>query len=345
MNMRLKPVIASYSGEAFSAIERYLTQDVLEAVASIARAPQNSAKVPREVIAELVEMHVLNEQDGPVRLDTAVFMRDDIERILNTVRPLAKELSRRILVCGSAFQDASPEVTIFLGGIVGLVQGSGMTLRQKNVGVDWQNYPGKYAQSKVDFDELCDVYDAIGPDFLNKSVLRGERYTAVFIGPGGDDFFSLVYAPDTSDARRRYARYLNRYLADAYALLVTGKMKSAPLRAAAEAANLYEEGRARTAVITNETIQKYEGAIQVIIDTASAYYGEQLGTLDALLRSTTSGRQGVPVANMMLNLWRYIRKVTAKELYANGFFTDTILEKGTLTVFYENNVEWIRRLL
>jgi hypothetical protein len=68
MNMRLKPVIASYSGEAFSAIERYLTQDVLEAVASIARAPQNSAKVPREVIAELVEMHVLNEQDGPVRL-------------------------------------------------------------------------------------------------------------------------------------------------------------------------------------------------------------------------------------------------------------------------------------
>jgi hypothetical protein len=48
---------------------------------------------------------------------------------------------------------------------------------------------------------------------------------------------------------------------------------------------------------------------------------------------------------MTLNLWRYIRKVAAKKLYANGFFTDTIPEKGTLTVFYENNVEWIRRLL
>ncbi len=48
---------------------------------------------------------------------------------------------------------------------------------------------------------------------------------------------------------------------------------------------------------------------------------------------------------MMLNLWRYIRKVTAKELYANGFFTDTIPEEGVLTVFYENDVELVQRLL
>ena len=48
---------------------------------------------------------------------------------------------------------------------------------------------------------------------------------------------------------------------------------------------------------------------------------------------------------MMLNLFRYVRKLTAKELYANGFFTDTIPDEGVLTVFYENDVELLRRLL
>jgi hypothetical protein len=60
----------------------------------------------------------------------------------------------------------------------------GMTLKKKNIGVDWKSYSGKHAQSKVDFGELCDVCDTIGPDYLNKTVLRGERYTAVFIVPG-----------------------------------------------------------------------------------------------------------------------------------------------------------------
>ena len=53
----------------------------------------------------------------------------------------------------------------------------------------------------------------------------------------------------------------------------------------------------------------------------------------------------MPPANMMLNLWRYIRKVTAKELYANGFFTDAIPQEDILTVFYENDVELVKRLL
>jgi hypothetical protein len=48
---------------------------------------------------------------------------------------------------------------------------------------------------------------------------------------------------------------------------------------------------------------------------------------------------------MSMNLWRYIRKVTARALYANGFFRDSIPEDGCLTVFYENDVELIGRLL
>jgi hypothetical protein len=220
-----------------------------------------------------------------------------------------------------------------------------MTLKEESIGIDWKNYPGKYARSKVDFDELCDVYDTIGADFLSKSVLRGEKHAAVFIGPGGNTFRSFTHAMNTSDLSKRYAANLNCYLVDAYAMLVSGHIQNASLRASAEAANLYKHGRPRTAVITDETIREYRGTIHAIIDTASLYYQGELHTLDKLLRSTTPGKQGVPPASMMLNLWRYVRKITAKELYANGFFTDTIPEDGTLTVFYENSLEFINRFL
>ena len=342
--MRLKPIIASYSGDTFSSISRYLDENVLEVIASVARSPSRRSEIAGDVLAELVEMHVLKEQDGLVVLDTSVFLRDDIESILNTVTPLVKELAQRVLESGMVFKDAPPEVTIFLGGIIGLVQGLGMSLKKK-IGVDWKNYPGKYAQSKVDFDEWCDVYDDIGADYLNKSVLRGERYTAVFVGSGGTSFRTLTRLMNGTEVGKRYAQHLNSYLVDAYAMLVKGEIQNDSLLLSAEAANLYREGKFRTSVITGETVQKYEAAVETIIDIASSYYEAELGILDELLRSTTPGRQGVPPANMMLNLWRYIRKVTAKELYANGFFTDTIPEEGVLTVFYENDVELVKRLL
>jgi len=343
--LKLKPVVASYSGEVSSKIRQYLNENVLEVIAGIARSPKNITDIAQDVLAELVEMHVLKEQAGLVTLDTAVFLRNDIEHILDMVTPLAKELCQQILECGAAFRKAPPEITIFLGGIIGLTQGVGATLMQKHTAVDWKSYTGKYAQSKVDFDEACDVYDAIGPDFLNKSVIQGERYTAVFIGPEGNSFKTFTYAINTSDLNKRYRNHLNSYLTDAYAMLVKGEIQNESLRRSAEIANMYKQGRWRTAVITNKTIQEYEDAIKAIMDVASSFYAGKLDTLDTLLSSTTAGKQGVPPANMMLNLWRYIRKVTARELYSYGFFTDTIPEEGTLTVFYENDVELIRRLL
>jgi hypothetical protein len=343
--VRLKPVIASYSGDTFSSISRYLDENVLEVIASVARSPSRRSEIASDVLAELVEMHVLKEQGGLVVLDTSVFLRDDIESILNTVTPLAKGLAERVLESGIVFKDAPPEVTIFLGGVIGIVQGPGMSLKQKNIGVDWKNYPGKYAQSKVDFDELCDVYHDIGADYLTKSVLRGERYTAVFVGSGGTSFPTLTRLMNATEVGKCYAQHLNSYLVDAYAMLVKGEIQNDSLQLSAEAANLYREDKLRTSVITAETVQKYEAAVETIIDVASSYYEGELGILDELLRSTTPGRQGVPPANMLLNLWRYIRKLTAKELYAKGFFTDKIPEEGVLTVFYENDVELVKRLL
>ncbi len=291
--MKLRAIIASYSSESSARIKQFLNENILEVISNIACSPKTSKEIHKDVLTELVEMHVLKEQAGIVTLNTSVFLENDIDCILKAVTPLAKELSRLVVDCGSAFRDAPPEVTIFLGGIIGLVQGLGATLRQKNIGVDWKSYQGRYAQSKVDFDEVCDIYNSIGPDYLNKSVLPGERYTTVIIGPEP----------------------------------------------------IYKQGEPCKLVVTNEVVQKYESTIQIIRDVTSSYYIGKLHTLDMLLRSTTAGRQGVPPANMMLNLWRYIRKVTATELYRSGFFTDTIPEEGILTVSYENNIELIKQLL
>jgi len=343
--MQLRPVLASYSGESYAAMRRYLTDAVLEIIASVARSPRHREEISPDVLAELVEMHVFRERGDQVVLETSVFFQEDIERIVDTVKPLAQELSGRILACGSGFRDTAPEVTLFLGGIIGVVQGPGASLKQNKIGVEWWNYPGRYGRAKADFDELCEAYDALGPDLLNKTVLQGERYIAVFIGPGGDNLESLIYDPCLSERGRQYAAALNHYLPDLYAGLVKGEVESRSLHKAAEMAGLYDHGRSRTAVISSEMVERYEPAIRAIIETASAFYEDRLDQLDSLLRSTTPGRQGVPLANMALNLWRYIRKLTARELYAAGFFTDDLPARGTITVFYEHDIPLLKQLL
>jgi hypothetical protein len=112
--------------------------------------------------------------------------------------------------------------------------------------------------------------------------------------------------------------HLNRFLVDAYAMLVKGEIQNESLRASAEAAFMYIGDRSRTALITNETMRNYEGAIRAIIAAVSTVYIGKIPALETLLCSTPLGRQGVPPVNMMLNLWRYFRKMTAKELVVPG---------------------------
>ena len=121
--MRLKPITASCSSESATKTKQYLDENVLEVIASIAHSPKNITDIAPDVLEELIEMHVFTDLHGLVTLDTSVFLRNDIECILNTVTPFTKELCQKILEYGSAFRNAFPEITIFLGGIIGLVQG------------------------------------------------------------------------------------------------------------------------------------------------------------------------------------------------------------------------------
>ena len=180
---------------------------------------------------------------------------------------------------------------------------------------------------------------------LNKSVYQGERFTAVFIGPGGVTFPTLLPRPEAPDLARAYTGDPNRYLVDAYAELVVGEREHPSLRAAAEAAGLYREDRLRSIVVTAASIRPYEASMRAIADSAAITYAADLGALEAMLRTTTAGRQGVPTGSMTMHLWRYVRRIVARALYDCGFFRDDVRESGTLTVFYENDVELIRKLL
>ncbi|MDP2872010.1 MAG: hypothetical protein Q8P31_05660 [Bacillota bacterium] len=344
--MKLQPSIASYSGETAAAIRAYLSGAVLDVVASVAAGPRPSADIDAVVIAELEEMHVLRHEAGTVRLQTAAFLEPDIERIIPAVSDFAAEVAQGAMDHGADFRGARPEAACFLGGVIGLQQGVGNAFQAQKLAGEWKEYQGKYARSKVDFDEVCAAREALGPDLQNKSVLRGGRFTAVFIGPGGTSFRSLAFYGDPPDESRRYLASVNRHLVDAYALLLQGDAGNENLLAAAQIAGLYScDGAPRTSVITWETMEKYRPAIERLTAFASSYYAAKLPVLCELLSTTASGRQGVSAANQMMHLFRYVRRATARELYAAGFLTDTVPEDGSLTVFYENDIPYLNELI
>jgi hypothetical protein len=343
--MQLKPSIATYSGETAARVRSYLSEEyVLDIIAEIAAAPRPE----RDYFCphELKLMHIVQPKDGLIRLNTAVFLEPDIERIVPVVKAFAKEVARGALYHGAEFLGAPPEVACFLGGIIGLQQGLGKVLEEQGLAGEWKTYKGIYPHTKVDFDEICPAYEALGPDLQNKSVLRGERFTAVFIGPGGPDFRSLAYAGDPPETSRYYFRCLNHYLVDVYALLLLGEIEEESLMYAARAAGLFDQdGRLRTSVISQDTVDQYREVIEKLTAFVSSYYMDKLPQIEDLLATTASGRQGVSAANQMMHFWRYVRRATAQQLYALRFLIDPVPQDGSLTVFYANDISYLEELI
>jgi len=58
-------------------------------------------------------MHVLVRAGRLVKLGTAVFLENDIDHVIHVVTPLAEELAEQVQICGTAFQHAPAEMTIF----------------------------------------------------------------------------------------------------------------------------------------------------------------------------------------------------------------------------------------
>ncbi|MFZ5822849.1 MAG: hypothetical protein ACOY94_00690 [Bacillota bacterium] len=340
--MELKPVIASYSGESYQAMKGFLDRDALGVVGRVAQTPVTRAELEPSLCDELIEMHVLREADGFIRLDTAVFLEDDIRRVNLAMSQMAAALSPRVMEAAAAMRHEHPVMTNFVVGMLGVGQSLGHLLREAGVSFDWRSYGGKYARSKVDFDQVCEAHAELGEDLQTKTVLRGTRYTAVFIGPGGK-----AYPLRSGDAGGtiEYIRELNQFLTDAYAMLLTGELENEALRLAAEQAGLVRDGQPESAVLTARQVDRFLPTIERVRSVTHSFYLDQLQAIHQLLASTASGRQGVDPAKMMMHLWRYMRRAIARELYTAGFLTDRAPETGLITVFYEHDVEAVDALL
>ena len=338
--MELTPTIASYSGTSFRAIQQLLDAQRLNVVAQVVSGPVERKKLESHTCDELIEMHVFKQEGKLVRLDTAVFLEADIERINQEALTWGRKLAQQVTCTAAPLQDEPAMVKNFVVGMLAINQGLGRLLREKQATLRWDQYTGRYAQTKVDFDEVCPAQLALGPDSLNKIILRGSRFTAVFTGPGGRSY--LLPASGKDEA---YIWDVNKFLTDAFAMLLRGEIENSWLSAAAEKAGLTRDGQPETVVLNEAMMEIYLPVFEQVMEVTYAFYERILKEMNDLLLSTTSGRQGVPAENMMLHLWRYLRRALAQELYASGFFSDHIPEDGRITIFYENDVPVFEKLL
>jgi hypothetical protein len=338
--MELEPVIASFSGEAYRAIHKFLDQEALQTVTRVAESPLAREALDPEHLRELVEMHVLVEREGLVRLDTAVFSEEDILEVNQAASKFGQELAGRVSQAARALQYEHPALVNFLVGIVGIGQSLHQSLKESGSVVDWKGYTGRYAHSKVDFDEVCPARTALGPDLQNKHIFKGREYTAVFIGPGSSGYLRHSKPGESPGAILQ----MNRFLTDAFAALLAERSKLDALRVTAEQFGLLQDGVPATVVVTQEVMDAHRDTVEKVAQTAQELYIGGLPWMFKLLRATTGGKQGVPPENMMMHLWRYMRRAIARELYACGFFLDQAPETGLLTVFYENKVGYLKEM-
>ncbi|HHX63751.1 MAG TPA: hypothetical protein GX702_02560 [Chloroflexi bacterium] len=204
----------------------------------------------------------------------------------------------------------------------------------------WYNKTGKYERSKVDFNQQCRAYDEFGEDLQIKRVIRGERFTSVTIGPGSSNYHDYLIdagRPSSGDAQD-FRKNLVHSLTDLFPCLITGQIESEALRNAARLANIDVDDR--SSVISVDGAEVYGSIIRNIGRGCTEYYCANMDRIRSMLSSTEVGQKGAPVENMMMNLWRYLRRAIAIELYESGFLSDAVPTKGCITIFYDNRIDF-----
>jgi AraC-like DNA-binding protein len=343
-DMNLKVLVASYSGESRVAMERFLTEEVRKVVAEVAEGRLKAGQIDPEVLAELVAMRVMRVEDGKARLATSVFLEPDMNLFRETAASIGERLALAVEAEGEGLRDDPPEARSYVAGILGLVKHYGKALAEAGKMSSYKDLEGRYGRAKADFDELCDAYDSYGPDFLLVNTNRGERYTAVAIGPSSESFFSrlLEWRKSAKDeGSYAFASGLTTFLTDSFAMLAEGSMRSPALMAAAESTRMAEGDRVLAVMIPKDEEERCARIASRIGGAVQAVGRETAGRAFEVLKLTTSGRQGVAPEDMMLNFGRYIRKLASKRLYRDGYFTDKIPDSGLATVFYENSCSLI----
>ena len=239
--MKLNPVVASYTDR--NKVIQALTADLLEVVVQVAQGPVQMGSINHAVLQELLDMHIVKMEGEVVRLNTAVFSAKDLVSVVDVASTLGRGLAERLLMVAHMLPPSSPEIRNFLAGVVGVGQGVSKLLREEKLVVDWKNYGGKYAATKVDFDEVCTEASLLVPDLQNKSLSRGYRYTAVFIGP------------------------MDR---------MPGELSHVKLAREAEEAGLFVNGKPKDNVVTRDVYESYVPVIARLTEISYDFYTEHI---------------------------------------------------------------------
>ncbi len=338
VQMRLQPTVASYFGY-HDRVRNTLNQSHFDTMEQIINGGLRVEFYDAEIVKDLLSMHIIEIAGNNVKLNTAVFLEKDILDAKDLASEISQEMAELLWKIGSPFTKLSPEIRNFLAAVIGASQGISRLLRKGKLQVNWRDYKGEYAGTKVDFDEICPAYEDQPKDWLSKSTIKGNKYTAVFIGSGGGNFLDLISNTCCLSTARSYMGNLLRFLTDSYADLLAGNIDSEFLKNTVSEINIYENDKPRDILVTSELFDRFYPAIMALSEASSNLYMRNLQKISDLLRSTTAGRTGVPPENMMMHFARYCRRALAKELYESGFLTDKAREVGSITVFFENRIQ------
>ena len=155
------------------------------------------------------------------------------------------------------------------------------------------------------------------------------------IGNPGISGYLTAGISDADDEQYSFRTNANKYLTDALDELLLGESYHPSLVLVAEAAGLMKSGKAVVPFISKAEAQANGSTVKIIRYAVREFLSGTATEMDAFLKVTMPGKQGVSPDKLIVDLMRYVRMVTHKALYDSGFYTDSLPEGGNITVFQE----------
>jgi hypothetical protein len=337
--MELIESIACYSGSIRSKIRRVLTDEVKSIIVTLVHNPSFVSSVDIDLLKELIDMDVFKYTDDQLMPNTAIFFEEDMQLIKKSVEEMSERIADITKENASGLESCAPDVKNFIGCIM-VGQELHSVLKERGLVSAWYKKTGAYERSKEDFNQSCEVYQSFGDDLQNKSVDRGDKFTSVTIGFGDNNYLSYLFNArnNTNKNVDIFYKKLAFGFIDLIPLLINGQIQNEPLKDAARIANINVDSQ--TTCITTKDAEQYKIIIDKVSNKCSDYYIANMARIQDLLSNTIVGRQGAPIENLMMNFWRYMRKMISRKLYDNGFLTDNIPQNGSATIFFENSINY-----
>ncbi len=317
-------------------VQQLLTDETKELVARIATEAMDVRSVAPRICEELRQAGVIRIDDNTVRIDTAVFLEDDLAGIHGVADRWGADLAQCVITLEENFPEMSPECRRLLIGYNGIDTGVFDLLISEGHAFNHRATGGRYAGAKIDFYEVCDEYDRFGPYLSGGYGFFGERFSVRIIGHDQGIYrYMTAGISDADDEQYSFRTNANKYLTDALGELLRGEAYHPSLALVAEAAGLMRSGKAIIPFITTTEAPTYWSVAKLVRDAVGGFLRSTTSEMKVFLKDTLPGRQGVSSDKLIVDLMRYVRMVTHKALYDSGFYTDSLPEGGNITVFRE----------